>query len=157
MKASLYKGLSFGLTSGIITTLGMIVGLHSFSGSRLVVLGGVLTIAIADAFSDALGVHISEESENKSAWDVWGATLATLASKMVFAMTFVIPIIFLEIETAIWASIAWGMSLLTILSYFIARHRKEKPIHVIGEHVLIAAFVIAITHLLGDWISGVFV
>jgi len=25
----------------------------------------VLTIAIADAFSDALGIHVSEESENR--------------------------------------------------------------------------------------------
>ncbi len=65
MKLSYIKGISFGLTSGIITTLGMIVGLHAGTHSRLAVIGGVLTIAIADAFSDALGIHISEESQNK--------------------------------------------------------------------------------------------
>ena len=65
MNHSIKTGFSFGLTSGIITTLGLIVGLNSGTGSKLVVLGGILTIAIADAFSDALGIHISEESENK--------------------------------------------------------------------------------------------
>ena len=50
MKTSTIKGVSFGLTSGIITTLGMMVGLNFSTGSKLVVLGGILTIAIADAF-----------------------------------------------------------------------------------------------------------
>ena len=54
MKDSLRTGISFGLTSAVITTLGLMVGLHSGTGSKLVVLGGILTIAIADAFSDAL-------------------------------------------------------------------------------------------------------
>lgn len=55
MKHSLKTGLCFGLTSATITTLGLMVGLHSFSGSKAVIIGGILTIAIADAFSDALG------------------------------------------------------------------------------------------------------
>ena len=63
MKDSLRTGICFGLTSAVITTLGLMVGLHSGTHSRLVVLGGILTIAIADAFSDALGIHMSEESE----------------------------------------------------------------------------------------------
>ena len=65
MRHSLRVGFSFGITSGIITTLGLMVGLNSSTRSGLVVIGGILTIAIADAFSDALGIHISEESENR--------------------------------------------------------------------------------------------
>lgn len=38
MNESWRKGFSFGLTSGIITTLGMIVGLHSSTGSQIVVM-----------------------------------------------------------------------------------------------------------------------
>jgi len=49
LRHSVETGLSFGLTSGIITTLGLMVGLHSGTHSRLVVIGGILTIAIADA------------------------------------------------------------------------------------------------------------
>ncbi|MBW1983250.1 MAG: hypothetical protein JRI53_00900, partial [Deltaproteobacteria bacterium] len=51
IKRSLRKGISFGLTSGTITTLGLMVGLHSGTHSRMVVIGGILTIAVADAFS----------------------------------------------------------------------------------------------------------
>jgi acid phosphatase family membrane protein YuiD len=60
MKDSLRTGISFGLTSAVITTLGLMVGLHSGTHSKIVVLAGILTIAIADAFSDALGIHVSE-------------------------------------------------------------------------------------------------
>jgi len=60
MRHSITTGFSFGLTSGVITTLGLLVGLNSGTHSKLVVIGGILTIAIADAFSDALGIHISE-------------------------------------------------------------------------------------------------
>ena len=47
MKRSVKAGFSFGLTSGVITTLGLMVGLHSSTHSKLVVIGGILTIAIA--------------------------------------------------------------------------------------------------------------
>ena len=78
MKNSIKKGLGFGLTSGIITTLGLIVGLNSGTGLKSVVIGGILIIAIADALSDSLGIHISEETNksNKSK-KVWESTIST--------------------------------------------------------------------------------
>jgi len=92
MKDSLRTGITFGLTSAVITTLGLMVGLHSGTHSRVVVLGGILTIAIADAFSDALGIHVSEESQNvHTVRQIWGATAATFLTKFLFAITFAIP------------------------------------------------------------------
>lgn len=37
----------------------LMAGLHSGTHSRAIVIGGILTIAIADAMSDALGIHVS--------------------------------------------------------------------------------------------------
>jgi len=157
MKHSLKTGFSFGLTSGIITTLGIIVGLHSGTHSRLVIIGGILTIAIADAFSDALGIHISEESENKhTTIEIWESTLSTFVAKFLFAMTFVIPILFLSLTTAIIVSVVWGLSLLGIFSFYIAKEQKVKPWKVIMEHLFIALAVVGITHYVGDWIGSTF-
>jgi VIT1/CCC1 family predicted Fe2+/Mn2+ transporter len=157
MKHTIKTGISFGLTSGIITTLGLMVGLHSGTHSKLVVIGGVLTIAIADAFSDALGIHISEESENKhSAKEIWEATIATFLAKFVFAMTFMIPLLLFKLATAIIVSVIWGLAVLSILSFRIAREQKAKPWWVIIEHLLIALVVIVITHYIGDWIASAF-
>ena len=148
-------GLSFGLTSGIITTLGLMVGLHSGTHSKLVVMGGILTIAIADAFSDALGIHVSEESENRhSTREIWESTVFTFLSKLVFALTFIVPILLFPLATAITVSIMWGLSMLAIFSLYIAKEQKESSWKVVGEHLLIAVVVIIITHYVGHWIGA---
>ena len=157
MKHSLEVGFSFGLTSGIITTLGLMVGLHSGTCSRLVVIGGILVIAVADAFSDALGIHVSEEFENRhTAKEVWISTISAFFSKLVFALTFIIPILLFELKTAIVVSAVWGLSILTLVSYKMARTQKVTPWKIIAEHVIIALVVIYLTHNLGDWISSRF-
>ena len=155
MKDSLRIGLSFGLTSAVITTLGLMVGLHSGTHSRIVVLGGILTIAIADAFSDALGIHVSEESkEAHTPKQIWGATVATFFSKLLFALTFAVPVLFLSLRVAIVVSLVWGLTILTVLSYAIARSQGERPWKIVGEHLMIAVVVISITHYVGDLIGN---
>jgi len=154
MKHSMKTGLCFGLTSAIITTLGLIVGLHSFSGSKLVVIGGILTIAIADAFSDALGIHVSEEAESiHTDREIWESTLTTFLAKFLFALTFMVPVFLVDLSTAIMISVIWGLLTLTFLSYIITSGEKENTWKVIVEHLVIALIVISITHYVGDWVS----
>ncbi len=154
MKASTRKGFSFGLTSGIITTLGMIVGLNSGTHSRAVVLGGILLIAIADSLSDALGIHIAEEAEKGTTTrEVWRSTFSTLLSKLVVASTFIIPVLLLQLSTAIVVSVLWGLSLISVLSYHIAKRKNIKPYKLVAEHLIIAILVIIITHYIGELIA----
>ena len=157
MKHSLKTGFSFGLTSGIITTLGLMVGLHAGTHSELVIIGGILTIAIADAFSDALGIHVSEESENKhTPKEIWESTISTFLSKFVFALSFIVPFLLFQASTAIIVNVIWGLSLLSIFSFYIAREQKAKPWKVVMEHLIIALVVIVITHYVGDWVGRTF-
>lgn len=147
-------GFSFGLTSGVITTLGLMVGLNSSTGSKLVVVGGILTIAIADAFSDALGIHIAEESENKhTSKEIWAATISTFLSKFIFALTFLVPLTLFPLSTAMIVSIFWGLLVLSIMSYKMAMDQKTHPAMVVSEHLLIALVVIVITHYAGHLVS----
>lgn len=154
MKLSIRKGFSFGLTSGIITTLGLIVGLHSSTHSAIVVIGGIFVIAIADALSDALGIHISEESENKhKEKEIWESTIATFLSKFIFALTFIVPVFLLPLSTAIVVSVAWGMLLIAVFSYYMARQQNVKPYKAVLEHLIIAITVVVVTHYVGDWVA----
>lgn len=151
---SLKVGISFGATSGIITTLGLMMGLHSGTHSSLVVIGGILTIAIADAFSDALGIHVSEESENiHTPQQIWIATISTFIAKFIFASSFIIPVLLFKLNTAVKVNILWGLSVLTLVSYKMAEKQNVKPWKVILEHVSIAVVVIIITHYVGEWIA----
>lgn len=157
MKQAIKVGLSFGLTSGIISTLGLMVGLNAGTASEMVVIGGILTIAIADSASDALGIHVSEESQkDKTARDVWISTLVTFGVKFLFALSFAIPILLTELRQAIIISIVWGLLLIAIFSYYIARSKRENPWAAVGEHLLITILVIVATNFVGDWISKIF-
>ena len=150
-------GFSFGLTSGIITTLGLMVGLNAGTHSKLAVIGGILTIAIADAFSDALGIHVSEESEDKHTHkQIWAATVTTFFSKFFFALTFIVPVLLFDLSTAIAVSIAWGLAALCIFSYRMAREQGKRPWKVVTEHLGITLIVIGITYFVGTWVSSVF-
>ena len=154
MQDSLRTGLTFGLTSAAITTMGLMVGLNSGTGSKMVVLGGILTIAIADAFSDALGIHISEESENVHTFkEVWVATGVTFLTKCLFALTFAVPVVYFSLTTAVIINIIWGLFILSVMSYLIARSQDQQPWKIIGEHLLIAVVVIAITNYVGNLIG----
>lgn len=157
MKHSIKTGLSFGLTSGIITTLGLMVGLHAGTHSKIVVIDGILIIAIADALSDALGIHMSEESENKHAIkEIWESTVSTFLFKFVFALTFIVPLLLFQLSTAIIVSVIWGLSLLGFFSLYIAKEQKSKSWKVVMEHMIIAIVVIVITHYVGDWFGSTF-
>ena len=155
----LMTGVSFGMTSGVITSLGMIVGLHSATSSRLVVIAGIIIMAIADGLSDAAGVHISEESElekgitKHTQKEIWVATIFTFISKLIFTLTFAIPFLVFHLKTAVLIAIGWGMLLLILLNFTIAKIKQENSAMLITEHILLALFVIALSHGVGHLIA----
>ena len=151
MKESWRVGLSFGLTSGVITTMGLMVGLYAGTQSFKVVIGGVLMIAIADSFSDALGMHVHEESEREhTPKEIWESTCATFLSKLIFSLSFIFPIVLFHLKTAVIVSVIWGLSLVGLLSYQMAKSQKESPWKIILEHVLIAIVVMIATNIVGE-------
>ncbi len=150
-------GLFFGATSGVITTIGLIVGLNSGTRSVTAVLGGILVIAVADAMSDALGIHLAEESDpDTTHGHVWSATIMTFITKFVFSISFAVPLLLLPLSTAVIASVAWGMLVIIVLSYFLARSQGESPLAIIGEHVGIAILVVVFSHYIGVWVANNF-
>ena len=157
MKHSLKVGFSFGLTSGVITTLGLMVGLNSSTQSRLAVLGGILVIAIADALSDAMGIHMSEEAENRHTYkEVWESTLSTFFNKFIFALSFVVPVLLFTLSTAIIVSVVWGLVLISVLSFYIAKKQKKKTWKIIAEHVFLTIAVVLVAHTVGVLVRSVF-
>ena len=150
-------GLYFGATSGVITTIGLITGLNAGTRSVAAVLGGIFVIAVADAMSDALGIHLAEEADpSNSHADVWAATISTFLTKFVFALSFAVPLLILPLDQAVLASLAWGMIVITVLSFFLAKAQKASPWMIIGEHLGIAIVVVILSHLIGVWVGRTF-
>ena len=150
-------GLFFGATSGVITTIGLIVGLNSGTQSITAVLGGILVISVADAMSDALGIHLAEEADpNTDHGHVWAATIMTFVTKFVFSISFAIPLLLLPLTTAVAVSVVWGLLVIVILSFFLARSQDEPPLFIIAEHLGIAILVVVISHYIGVWVAATF-
>jgi len=150
-------GLFFGAASGVITTLGLIVGLYSGTKSLVAVLGGIFVIAVADAMSDALGIHLAEESDPDATHEhIWAATFSTFFTKLIVALTFAVPLMWLPLQTAVIVSVIWGLTVILLISVYLARVQKVPFLPVAGEHLIIAIFVIAISHFIGGWVNQVF-
>jgi len=150
-------GIFFGATSGAITTIGLMVGLHAGTESLIAVLGGILVVAVADAMSDAMGIHLAQEADPDSTSDhIWAATFWTFGTKLVVALTFALPLLWLPLQTAVIVSVSWGLLVITFLSVFIARIQRVNSLPVITEHLAIAILVVAVSYFIGTWVRSTF-
>ena len=150
-------GLFFGATSGVITTIGLIAGLHAGTQSKVAVLGGILVVAFADAMSDAMGIHLAQESDPESTEEhIWAATVWTFVTKLVVALSFALPVIWLPLGLAVAISVGWGLFVITLLSAVLARIQKVRALAVVTEHLIIAIVVVALSHYIGVWVNNAF-
>jgi VIT1/CCC1 family predicted Fe2+/Mn2+ transporter len=150
-------GFFFGATSGVITTMGLIAGLYAGTDSLVAVLGGIFVVAVSDAMSDALGIHLAQEADPESSVaHIWAATISTFFTKLFVALTFALPLLFLSLDVAVLVSVGWGLIVIVLLSYYLARTQKVLVLPVVVEHLAIAAVVVVIAHFIGVWVQSVF-
>ena len=142
---------SFGTTSAIITNLSLISGLDTMTHPKLGIIGGILVIALADNISDSLGIHVYQESECITQREVWISTCTNFLARFFVSLTFILFVAILPIHWAVVCSIAWGLSLLGILSYSIAKGEEINPYRALLEHITIAIIVISLSHFIGQW------
>ena len=150
-------GIFFGATSGVITTMGLIAGLYAGTDSLVAVLGGIFVVAVSDAMSDALGIHLAQEADPESSIShIWAATISTFLTKLLVALTFALPLLFLSLDVAVLVSVGWGLIVIVLLSYYLARTQKVSVLPVVAEHLAIATVVVIVAHFIGVWVQSVF-
>jgi len=144
-------GLNYGLASGVLTTIGLMIGLATSTESKSAVIGGVLTIAIADALSDAFGIHVAQESQARfTEKEVWQSTFSAFVFKFLIASTFLIPFFIIDFIRATLISIAWGYFLILLGSYLIAKEQHKSVSRTIVEHTLCMAGIVIATFIVGE-------
>ena len=149
MKIKGIEGATFGLMDGIVTTLGIIIGLGA-TGSRLALIVGVLVTTVADALADAAGIHVSQETERKhSNEQVRFATIFSFAFRLLAGIILIIPIFLLEFFTSVFVSVAVGMVMIAFLGYFIGKTRKESTLRMIAEYIGLGLVVVVISYYIG--------
>ena len=148
---------SYGITSSVVTSLALIVGLNEITNPKMSIIGALLLIALADNISDSLGIHIYRESAySKAKNNIKVYTFSNFLTRLSITLLFVLLIMFLPIQYAILSSIILGLSLLSMLSYLIAVNQKTNPYLQIFQHVGIAIVVLIASHFLGQTIINMF-
>jgi VIT1/CCC1 family predicted Fe2+/Mn2+ transporter len=147
---------SFGATSGIITNLGIICGLWTGAHPKLAIIGAMLLIAIADNISDSVGIHIYQESELLNTREIWISTFTNFLARILVSLTFILLVIILPIKPAVICAISWGLLLLAILSYTIAKDEEVNPYLAMFEHVSIAVAIVILSNYIGGFVISKF-
>lgn len=143
---------SIGATAAIITSMGLIAGLTQGAAAKTGIITGLLIIAIADNVSDTLGLHMYKEAEGASKRDINLFTYGNFIVRLLLASTFVLIVLLFSAFAAFVISSIWGLVMLAILSYLIAKSKKTNHWQEIVRHLLVAIMVIIGSKLLGNLI-----
>lgn len=69
-------------------------------------------------------------------------------------LTFVLIVVLFRTHVAAIGGIVWGMLLLTVLNYILARHRKVGAMSELAKHLAVALVIIFVSKGIGHWITG---
>jgi predicted adenylyl cyclase CyaB len=142
--------LAFGITSGILTTIGVLVGVNSATADRLSVVAAVVAIAVADSCSDAFGMYMAKMSERSAApKQALRHALGTLVGKAFLPLTFLVPLLVLPLGVAVWLDLAWGALALALLSAEQAVVEQRAIARRIARNLGLALVIIAASALAG--------
>lgn len=85
--------------------------------------------------------------------DAFIGTLSNFGTRLIVCFSFVLIIAFFPQNLATPWGLGWGMSLLAILSFILARHRNVSAISEVGKHLGVATVVILVSKAVGHWIA----
>jgi predicted neutral ceramidase superfamily lipid hydrolase len=148
------KYFSFGATSAVITGLAVIIGLSRTANPVIGTTTALVVIAIADNISDSFGIHIHQESQKESVKEVRKTTFTNFVTRVAVVSVFVLLVILLPVKAAVVLSIFFGMAVISIISYFIAKEQKAKPHRIVFQHLLITVLVMIGSYLLREASAG---
>lgn len=153
-KASLRLSLvSFGATSAIVTSVGLIVGFGLAEVPKTAIITSLLIVGLADNLTDTLSIHIFQESELLEQRTALRATISNFLVRAFIAGTFTALVALLPGSMASLSCLAWGTALLILLTYFVARNRNTRIGSELLKHLALAAFVILASGLIGNSIK----
>lgn len=142
--------VSFGATSAIITSVGLIVGFGSAEVPKSVIISSLLIVGLADNLTDTLSIHIFQESELLEQRAVFRATISNFLTRASIAGTFAIISLPLSGWLAVLTCLAWGLTLLVGLTCFVARNRGARIATELLKHIALAGIVILASGLIGS-------
>ena len=148
-------GAAFGIVDGVITVLGLTLGVSALSPDRTVILVAGVSVGIADGLANSAGFFVSEEVatehgiSNHTKKAIYASSISCFAATLVAVLFPTIPYLFAKIAIARVVSIMVGLSLLFVFGVIHARFSHESPIKEGLKLVAIGAIADAICFAIG--------
>lgn len=116
--SNLSIGTIFGTYSGIITGLGLMLGMYGGDLKKKAYIVGLISIALSDSFSDAFGMY------NATGHSIT-ESFYTFLGKFIYPLLMIIPFLLFTIKNAVMINIIIGSIVIAIISYKLLGDIKE--------------------------------
>jgi len=148
-----YQNFAYGASSAIMTGLAIIIGLSTTINAVFNIVTALLIIAVADNFSDAFGIHLQEESQQVSPKEVTMTTTYNFLARLITTTILILFIILLPMTIAIILSVIYGLIIMILLSYHIAKVQKVNPYKSAFRHVMLAIAIMVASFIFRELIT----
>jgi VIT1/CCC1 family predicted Fe2+/Mn2+ transporter len=133
--------------------MALIAGLDAANTGRASMVSALLIAAVADNLTDSLSVHMYQESERLEQKEAFIGTLSNFVTRLFLCLSFVIIVALLPGHVAAMWGLAWGTSLLAVLTCVLARYRGVSSTSEVGKHLAVALAIILVSQRIGHWIA----
>jgi vacuolar iron transporter family protein len=130
-------GTIFGTYSGIITSLGLTLGMYGGNLNKKAYIIGLISIALSDSFSDAFGIYNATEYSLTE-------TLYTFLGKFIFPLLMILPFLLFNIRNAVIVNIIMGSIVIGIIS-----SKQFRNINKVIKSLILTWIVITIVYFAG--------
>jgi hypothetical protein len=122
--------------------MALITGLNAAGTAKSILISALLITALADNLTDSLSIHIYQESERLDEREAFIGTLSNFTTRLLGSLSFILLVVVFPPKVVVLGSIVWGMLLLGVLSYLLARDRNVGIISEVIKHLVVAAAVL---------------
>lgn len=136
-------GSIFGSYSGIITSLGLILGMFGGKLEKRAFIIGLLSLSMSDSFSDAFGIYNATEQS-------WEQGLQTFISKFIYPLLMIIPFLLTNVKYAVYINIIFGSIILASVS-----HKLLGTIEGMLSNVMLTWVVIVLIYFISGHIEKI--
>ncbi len=146
--------MSFGSTAAVVTSLGLVAGFASTGTSQAALITSLLIIGIADNLSDSLSVHLYQEAEELERHEAFVSTVSNFLTRLLITAAFLLLAVTLTGGWLIIVATVWGLAVLGGLTVLLAHQRHASVRRELMRHFAIAIAVIALSRLIGTFITA---
>lgn len=157
-----FHGLAFGLVDGLITMLGVIIGVAQATGEMRFVLISGLVAGVANAFGNSIGFygselaergeHMVEGREPSSMTEVRRSSLLSFFTSLGAALILMVPFLVFSQTLAMVMAVVLGAALLFSLGLLVGKLWRRHPLRYGLIYLVLGVAGAGLSFFVGDFV-----